>query len=92
MRPNGVHWDKTALFLALRLVTGPRDAHATVVGSTPMRDGNPNRIEMRFSRSLDSLSEISEFLTGFFARQWPSPILVDGLVTLHESVVRTLPG
>jgi anti-sigma regulatory factor (Ser/Thr protein kinase) len=38
-----------------------------------MRDGNPGRIEMQFKRSLDSLSEISEFLAGFFARQGIGP-------------------
>ena len=34
-----------------------------------MRGKNPNRIEVRLKRSLESLAEISELFKGFFARQ-----------------------
>ena len=51
-----------------------------------MRDGNPNRIEMRFSRSLDSLSEISEFLTGFFARNGVGPDHLESVTLAAEEL------
>ena len=44
-----------------------------MVDFTLMRDENPSRIERRFARSLDSLSEIDEFLKGFLVPQAVGP-------------------
>jgi len=51
-----------------------------------MRDENPGRIEMYFKRSLDSLSEISEFLEGFFTRQGVGPDHLESVTLATEEL------
>ncbi len=51
-----------------------------------MREENPNRNEAQFERSLDSLSQISEFLKDFFAVRGIAPDHLESVTLATEEL------